>query len=233
MVMRMLNCLLGLALVMAAGGCAPDQPQNDAVKSVVTTVPVTYSLTHQAEAVGPKQVRFTIETNAPLPIEVAIGVSLSSQKPDDAYIGFDDRITLKEMRTEVVLDGQRAQMKLPHGEYDAEVDFYPNWGAKTNPAASVVPRLHSSTNVEIEGDGLSDKQANQRIERRNWVMSEVVWHTPWNQDVFTKKLGSFTKSQAELSHLHDAYYFPGADMTIIVNRLKNEVTVWRMGKASR
>lgn len=65
------------------------------------------------------------------------------------------------------------------------------------------------------------------------MMLNVISGTPWDQSDFQKRLGKAVKRHSDLSHLHDAYYFPGADMTLIVNRFKNEVSVWRMGQETR
>ena len=60
-------------------------------------------------------------------------------------------------------------------------------------------------------------------------MGNIGMNVPWNRENFEARLGPAQKGPSTMSRLHDAYYFPNADMTFLVNRLKNEVTVWRVG----
>ncbi|MGI8704633.1 MAG: hypothetical protein ACR2JJ_02360 [Sphingomicrobium sp.] len=175
-----------------------------------------------------------MNTNIPLPIEVMAGVSLTGQEDEDTYIGTDKRITLEKPTTEFDLPTVNVHReRLPEGEYVAEVSFYPRWGVK-NEAAKGVPETHgASSTFQLANKSLSADDAKRRLEQQRWVMENVVSRTPWDEAAFVAKLGEYQKSPATLSRLHDAYYFAGPDMTLIVNRLRGEVTVWRKGRASR
>jgi hypothetical protein len=207
------------------------EPKNTPVAKQV--LPANPQLMLEAEPVSSNQVRFTIRTNLPLPVEVMAAVSLANQKPEDTYIGHDERATLAEPTTVFILDASKANKPLPKGRYEAEVSFYPRWGAEQSPAARGAPQLRAVQTVTLRGSGISRAEAELRNERQKWVMGNVNMNSPWDEGAYVARLGPYEKSPADLSRLHDAYYFPGADMTLIVNRLRGEVTIWRMGRASR
>ena len=71
----------------------------------------------------------------------------------------------------------------------------------------------------------------QQDQLRRWVMDNAMPGTGWNLDRFSSQLGPFEHVQSTLPN-HTAYYFARPDMTIIVNSLRGEVTIWRMGRAS-
>jgi len=64
-------------------------------------------------------------------------------------------------------------------------------------------------------------------------MSNLDMNTPWNENEFVARLGRYESTPSTMSRLHEALYFPDADMTLIVNRVRNEVTIWRMGRTVR
>ena len=72
-----------------------------------------------------------------------------------------------------------------------------------------------------------------RNAKKIWVMENIIMNMPWDEKAMVEQLGQYEKSDSTLSHLHDAYFFPEADMTLIVNRFKHEITIWRSGRASR
>ena len=184
----------------------------------------------EATPLDATHVKFVVTTNMPTPVEVMASIGLEGQKPDDVFIGTNEKVTLNGPRTEFVLDTSDARKPLPSGNYEAEVAFYPRWGADNgNPAAKSVPKLSTKARVELSGSGESRANAERRNELQRWVMSNVNMNVPWNRANYEAKLGKARKGPSTMSHLHDAYYFPDADMTFLVNRLKNEVTVWRMG----
>lgn len=190
-----------------------------------------YRITVEAKP-DSNNVKMIVTTNLPLPVEVMAHVGLAGQKDDDVYIGTDsERVTLDEARTEIELaavDVRRAP--LPDGMYQAEVSFYPRWGAK-NDAAEAAPQVDGrSQPLRIGNTSFSADAAKRRNEQREWVMENVVPRVPWNEASFVERLGKFEKAPSDLSRLHDAYYFPEPDMTLIVNRLRKEVSVWRMGR---
>ena len=117
-------------------------------------------------ALDDHRVQFTITTNLPMPIEVAVGVELHGQKDDDIFIGYNEFISLSGPETVVVLDTAKADRPLPSGLYDAVVDFYPDWGAKKNPVAAKAPRLHAVRQFHLVGDGGSAAAAKLKDKRQ-------------------------------------------------------------------
>ena len=204
-----------------ATALAACSPQFDASKAEMSL---------EASALDATQVRFVVTTNLPTPVEVMAGVALVGQKPYDIFIGYTEKVSLDGPRTEFVLDTSVASKPLPSGEYNVEVNFYPRWGAdKGNPAAKAAPRLDATDRISLGGSGEKRADAERRNELQRWVMSNIAMNVPWNRANFESRLGRSSKGPSTLSHLHDAYYFPDADMTLLVNRLKNEVTLWRVG----
>ncbi len=222
-----------LALTTALGGCGEDEAETADANSDQPDIAYTIDVT--ARPISHFAVEMTISTNIPTPIEVMAGFSLRDQKPDDVYIGTSQRITLQSSRQTVVIDSSNNEYPLPTGEYMAEVSFYPRWGAKKgNPDAKAVKiEVHGSAPITLEGSGESAADWQARENKQLWVMENVFIGTPWIEADFVRRLGNYTKFKSTMSHLHDAYYFPKADMTIIVNSLKGDVTIWRMGKQAK
>lgn len=221
-----------LALALAACGQAPSRaPEEVEIDSSDDTFdPATAEISLDASPQGDTQVKFVVTTNLPTPVEVMAGVALAGQKPEDVFIGHSERVTLASSRTEFVLDTSSAREALPSGEYDAEVSFYPRWGAENgNPAAKAAPEREATDRITLGGSGEDRADAERRNELQRWVMGNIGMNVPWNRENFEARLGPAQKGPSTMSRLHDAYYFPDADMTFLVNRLKNEVTVWRVG----
>lgn len=224
--------LLGVALAMALTSCG--KPSEKAVEAAPQALPAKPFLKVVPRALDKSRVEFTITTNMPLPIEIATSVDLAGQKGQDVYIGYQgEHLTLTKPTTVTVLDTSLNDKPLPSAEYEASVNFYSNWGAKGNPAAASAPDLEGKTVFKLAASGGTAKDAMLLKERQKWVMLNVDPRTQWDRADFEKRLGKSQKRQSDLSHLHDAYYFPGADMTLIVNRLKNEVSVWRLGQETK
>ena len=224
--------VFGLGLSLAACGSDPtpktEEPQADTVVEAFN--PATAQLSVEAVPQGDTQVRFVVTTNLPMPVEVMAGVALVGQEPDDVFIGHTERVTLDGPRTVFVVDTSAAREPLPSGEYDAKVSFYPRWGAENgNPAAKSAPELEAADRITLGGSGENRADAERRNELQRWVMGNIGMNVPWNRENFEARLGQARKGPSTMSRLHDAYYFRDADMTFLVNRLKNEVTIWRMG----
>lgn len=215
------------ALWLGAAGCSEER---DAAAGAGGPAP---TLAVAAKPVSDHEVEFTITTSLPPPVEVMASVDLAGQKDDDVYIGHSERVRLSGPVTRAVVDTSKAKQDLPAGDYVAAVAFYPRWGAEGNARAAGAPELRASQPVTLRASGVSRAAAQARNARQVWVMENVIVGTPWDEAAFVKRLGPYEKSPAELSHLHDAYYFPGADMTLIVNRLRNEVSIWRTGRQTR
>lgn len=213
------------------GSCG--QPDTTSTTPAKAALPVKPSMSVEAKVLNANRVEFTITTNLPTPIDVAASVELDGQKPDDPYIGYDEHVMLTGPVTKVVLDISKTNKPLPASAYEATVSFYPRWGAEKNPAAAGAPELHAMAKIQLTGSGGNAADAALKYKRQRWVMENVISNSPWDRATMAKQLGKPVKGPADLSPLHDAYYFPGADMTLIVNRLKNEVTIWRMGHETK
>lgn len=222
---------LCVAILCAATGALAGCSDSSEQEKGAGPAPPTLGLV--AEPVSEHAVSFTIRTTLPPPVEVMASVDLAGQKDDDVYMGHSERVTLQGPVTRVVIDTSKARDDLPSGEYVAEVIFYPNWGAEGNEAAAHAPELRASQPIKLIASGGTRAAAEIRNQRQAWVMDNVIMGTAWDEKAFVARLGQYEKSPSDLSHLHDAYYFPGANMTLIVNRLKGEVTIWRQGKQTR
>ena len=200
----------------------------------VSTYAEEYTLTISAKPASEYSVEFTVKTNIPLPVEVMATVDLKNQKPDDIYIGYSDRIKLTSPIQTFILNA--SSMKLPSGDYVAEVTFYPRWGAKDgNPKASnIKQQLSDSVELRLKGSGESSSDAEQRKKSQRWVMENVIIGTPWDKTTFTNKLGDYEELKVANRNpqIIKVYYFPEVDMTIFVNAYKNTVATWRKGKTS-
>ena len=200
-------------------------------------VPLHYTIDVSAKPVSDYMVEFTVNTNIPLPVEVMASIALKDQRPDETYIGNSERVRLTSSEQTFVIDSSQKnplQPKLPAGDYMAEVTFYPRWGAENgNPKAKAVKEdISDSTEIRLAGSGESVSDAQARNESRNWVFENVIMGTPWDEQVFVQQLGKYEKITAD-RNLHEGFYFPKVDMTMIVNTYKKEVSIWRIGRASK
>lgn len=232
------NSLSGLVAALVLSACGPVAQQaagntaNESPEQVARQGPPALELS--AEPISANEVRFTVRAvNVPLPIEVMAEVSLAGQADQDVWIGNNRRVRLDQETTTFTVNASRQDHPLPRGEYVADVQFYPRWGAAGNSAAANLPELRAEDRVDLRGAGGSRADAELRNERRRWVMGTLGMNEPWDERAFVARLGEYQKYPSDLSHLHDAYYFPGADVTLLVNRLRQEVTVWRLGRATR
>lgn len=221
--------VLFIALVVASP--TPTETSSKTMPAPAKTMPDKPTLTLDARPLDANRVELTIGTNLPMPIKVSTSIDLQGQKDTDSYIGYSEFVELKGEKTVVVLDTSKDGKKLPAANYDAIVKFFPRWGAEGNPAASKVPELTAQKAIKLSGSGGTAANAALTNDRQRWVMETVVSGLPWSKAKFDAKLGKSERGRSDISHLHDAYYYPGADMTILVNRLKNEVTTFRKGNA--
>lgn len=200
--------------------------------AVENAAPIDYSISVQATPTSAYVVSLAVTTNIPLPVEVMAGVSAKGQAPTDTFIGVSKRVTLTSPEQTVEIDG--ASENLPSGEYTAEVTFYPRWGAEngTEQAKAITQEVIGVADVTLSGSGESKGQVDQRNLAQKWVMENVSVGTAWNESQFVQRMGQFEKSASTLN-LHDAYFFPDTDMTIIVSRVNSTVATWRMGKATQ
>ena len=220
--------IAALLIFTAIGAVAPENSTSPASPAKMPEKPF---LSIEPKVLDAHRVQLTIGTNLPMPIEVATSIALHGQKGSDTYIGYSEFVALTGASTVVVLDSSKADKPLPSADYDATVSFYPNWGAEGNAVAKNAPELHAKKEIKLTGSGGSIGDAELLNERQMWVMENVVMHMPWDKAAFERRLGKLEKGPSDLSHLHDAYYFPGADVTLLVNRSLHEVTTWRKGNA--
>lgn len=237
--MRVFVSLLAISISLTA--C--DEPKtSSAVKNQDKTAaatqpqstPVDYHFEITASAQSDYEIRFVVTTNLPTPVQVMASVDLADQKPDETYIGYGERMRLEGPETTFVLDVRSSDRSLPSGSYTAEVTFYPRWGAKDgNAKAAKAPKLTASQPITLKASGESADAVRDRNAKRNWVMENIDMNMPWDEAAIVRRLGPYEKSKSALSNLHDAYYFPKVDMTLIVNQLKQEITIWRSGRAKK
>jgi hypothetical protein len=194
--------------------------------------PSKYEISVTASSTSAYSVDMIIQTNIPLPVKVSASISIKGQKPNDTYIGTSEFVMITDSEQTVTLDGKSEN--LPAGEYIAEVIFHPRWGAKegSKKAKEIKEKIIGTAEVTLAGSGKTKMHVDRRNAAKKWVIENVIIGTPWSEGQFVQKLGNFSKSKADWN-LHDAYYFPVADMTIIVNNLKRTVSIWRFGKASK
>lgn len=193
-----------------------------------------YTMSVSAKPVSPYGAEFTVKSNIPLPVEIMAGISLKGQKPDDTYIGYSERIKLASSKQTFIIDPSSQNKKLPSGVFVAEVTFYPRWGAKNgNPKASIIKRqISDSVEFRLDGSGESSNDTIERNKLQTWVMENVIVGTVWNEQNFVRRLGEYKTIKAD-RNLHEGFYFPKADMTILVNTYKGTVSTWRIGRASK
>ena len=172
-----------------------------------------------------------ITTNIPGSIEVMADLSLAGQAPSDVWIGTNKRVSVRDGEGIVILDGS----KLPTGEYDVEVSFYPRWGFKDNASrqSGVDQKIHVTTSVTLTGTGESAEAVEKRNEGRRWVKSNVFVGTKWDPTFWLAEFGEFKQLEVDRYNpaIIKAYYFESIDMTLIVNVLKGEINTWRDGEA--
>lgn len=219
-----LIAIAAFSLIIIA--CSPPAPTVDDPEAVKATLSLA------ARPVSDTIVEFVVTTDAPTPIQVAASVSLAGQEDLDTHIGHSEFVTLTGRSTTFNIDTAKADRPIPTGIYDAEVNFYRRWGAKENPAAAGVDDMAAAAVVELRGSGQSRETAVEANVARLWVMENVVSRTPWNKDEFVRRLGPYEKLVAVRQPVIEAYYFPRPDMTILVYAQRDEVMIWRMGRAT-
>ncbi len=181
-------------------------------------------------------VEFTVNTNLPTPLAAMASLDLQSQKPHDSAIGTSHKVTLTGavtvFRIKAVNDDDGMDDKaLPNGLYDAGVIVGPRWD-ENKAIASLTKIFEAKQTVRLHS-GRERATVERQDTLQKWVIHNVPSDAPWNQQKYVAKLGPFKKSASSLSALHDAYYFPEADITLIVNRSRQEVSLWRVGRAER
>ena len=191
------------------------------------------TMTLSAKSISAHAVEFTVKTSIPLPVVVMAEVSLKGQGPNDVWIGYSKRVRLKTPEQTFVLDTRTQKDKLPAGDYLAQVSFYPRWGAKNgNPKASRISHeITASDEVSLHGSGKSSRNVSEQRELHKWVMDNVSVGMAWNEKSFVRRLGSYESIKAG-RNLHRSFYFPKADVTILVNTHNSTISTWRNGRVA-
>jgi len=185
-------------------------------------------------------VEYKIETNIPLPIEVIVSLDATGGTDEDPYIGRSKKVLIDTSpfiySLVTTLDGMTPiQDLLPTGKYNANVKFYPNWGAKNgNPAAKQIKsKVFASKTIELVTTS-SIGLLRQRLKKRWWGM-DVAIYDEWDRNKFTQHMGELQELQVinKNPEIVKVYYFVEADMTVFVSKPLNQVLIWRLGKTDK
>ena len=120
-------------------------------------------------------------------------------------------------------------------KYDANVKFYPNWGAKNgNPVAKQIKSEVSVSKIIELATISSIEELRERMKKRWWGM-DVAIYDDWDRNKFTQHMGELQELQVTNKNpeIVKVYYFVEADMTIFVSKPLNQVLIWRLGKTDK
>lgn len=177
------------------------------------------------------KVRMQIISTIPGTIEVMASLNLANQDPKDVYIGTSKKIKLIGGTAEVVLNVS----ELPTGNYEAEVNFYSNWGLADEKSknSGITENMQVIKKIFLTGSGISAADEKKKQDGQVWVMENISMGTPWNANDISRRFGMPIELPVEgrNPNIIKAYYYSSIDMTLIVNVLKREITIWRMGRA--
>jgi hypothetical protein len=233
-----------LSLWIGLGGCTSDAPSHenaedtksqsqgpDTTVSAESSEPVDYEIAVNPDILPNGNVRLSLTTNIPGVIEVMAGLSLHGQAPDDVWIGKSERVRLTAGTGAVTF----STADLPPGRYDAEVNFYPRWGfmdARSRDSG-ISDGLGASSMLDLGGSGPSASDVQFKENGQRWVMQRVSMGDPWRPNEWIQRFGAYEELAVDRGNpeILKAYYFPRIDTTLIVNTLKGEISVWRLGRA--
>lgn len=191
-----------------------------------------YNIRVKPTLVGGDSVRIDVTTNIPGTIEVMAAVSLAGQKPDDPYVGKDERLRITDGSGSTAI----SVSDLPKGSYDAEVDFYPAWGFQDSAsrATRIDSNIHASARLRLKGTGEAAEATVTRKQGQKWVAEHLAMGDPWREADLVSRFGRYEELQVDRFNpeIIKAYYFPRIDVTIFANVLKGEISHWRFGRAS-
>lgn len=183
-----------------------------------------------------EHLNLSIETNIPTPFEIMAGVSLRGQRDDDVWIGNNKRFKIRSETQVLKIRASQNNKRLPSGQYDAEIHFYPKWGAKSAPdkTKTISKELSDRRGIRLKGSGVSAAAVAKQNERQQWVMLNVNSGMIYNHSAMTRRLGPSEAYKVSNRNEHViARYFKEADMTIFVNTLTGTVVTWRKGLQTR
>ena len=237
---RFVGSLLSIVAAMALIGCdAPnDVPASNnaseqaavAENEPVSHPPEGYSISVSGRSLSDGQVHLELTTNIPGTIDLMASISLADQAPDDTWIGKNERVRLVNGTGQATFDVS----DLPTGQYEVETSFYPRWGFQDEESRSsgANESLEHSHPISLKGSGESSELATQRNEDQQWVIENVIMGSEWDSSFWRDRFGEWEEFPVTSRNpdIISNYYFESLDMTLIVNTLKDEVVVWRMGR---
>jgi len=186
----------------------------------------------QATQKSENKVEFFIKTDIPLPVEVMTSINLKNQDPDDTYIGASKRIKIDT--SPYIFDFVVSEEKLPCGEYEAVVTFYPRWGAKNGNklAQKIESQVESVYPISLSTSYGTAEDRIAKNKKKLWIMYNVTTDTDWDKSKFVNILGEYRELKVTNRNpeIIKAYYFSQANMTIFVSKPKKAVVTWREGK---
>ena len=197
-----------------------------------------YWIRVNATPTGPYTVTVRITTNLPGTPTLAADMSLAGQADTDPYIGTHfKRVRITAGKGSVTLDGHRPRDPLPAGKYNVTVSFHPMWNENRDTARklNVTDSLTGSAPVHLKASGVSAQVTVQKKKAQGWVMRNLDMDTPMRDARLVERFGRYVELPLESGNprVLKMWYFPSIDMTFMVNVLKDEVVLWRMGRANR
>lgn len=180
-------------------------------------------------------VEISIETDMDTPFEVIAGVSLTNQADNEVSIGNNRRHEITSQTQVLSVPALQSNEALPSGIYDAEVNFYPRWGAESSPAStkSITETVEATLTFNLTGSGVASSEISDRNELQQWVMLNTGAGDPFHLAVFNGRLGeSETLEVSSRNGLIVAHYFPVADMTLFENIAQKTLVTWKLGRES-
>jgi hypothetical protein len=191
-----------------------------------------YTFSVEPERLPSGDVHLVIETNIPGTIEVSAGLSLRGQDENDIWVGKSEYIQIIDGKGAVTL----STGDLPEGEYEAEVSFFPKWGFKdaASRATGITKELTASSHIKLKGSGVSATDFLFKKNGQKWVMTNVSMGDAWYPNEWTKRFGRYQEIPIDYGNprILKAYYFPRIDITLTVNILKGEISIWGLGKGT-
>lgn len=181
-------------------------------------------------------VEMVVSTDIEPPFEVMAGIALAGQKGDEIFIGNNERKTFSESTVTLSVSAGRNGEPLPSGTYEAEINFYPRWGAQGSPLStqSISNEIHARKSFTLVGSNEAAASVADRDELQMWVMMNTAVGDRFNLEVFQDKLGNSEEfSVTNRNEFIRGHYFPLADMTLFENRLRGTLVTWREGRVNR
>ncbi|MBE0506642.1 MAG: hypothetical protein IBX50_07970 [Marinospirillum sp.] len=237
---RFIGSLLSIVAAMSLIGCdaqndvsTPDnasKPANVAENKSASHPPEGYSVSVSGRSLNDSQVHLVLTTSIPGTIELMASISLADQAPDDTWIGKNERVRLVNGIGQATFDVS----DLPTGQYEVAANFYPRWGFQDEESRSsgVSESLEHSHPISLKGSGESSELVAQRNEDQQWVIENVIMGSEWDPSFWRDRFGEWEEFPVTTRNpdIISNYYFESLEMTLIVNTLKDEVVVWRMGR---